>query len=94
MHRFQYTSITHSPEQIVVGTGGVSLASNHPAKQTSIQFGKQSGIVNGLSRFAYMTIDIDENSWKGKLVNPTQSRQPPATCSSSQSPVCKINQEN
>ena len=64
MHRFQSTHFAGSvlPDQLVVGTSGVSLAVNFPTKPTQLKIEKNNAYVNGISEYAYLKLEIPADS--------------------------------
>ena len=73
MHRFQSTHFEASifPDQLVVGTSGVSLAGNFPAEPTQLQIEKNKAYVNGISAYGYLKLNIPEKAtWNATLISP------------------------
>lgn len=77
MHRFQAIGFGRDtqapyPDQLVVGTSGIGLATNHPAQPFSFPIDGLTGMGFGLSEFAYMTIEPSKKrGWKGTLRDPS-----------------------
>lgn len=73
MHRFQSTHFEASifPDQLVVGTGGVSLAGNFPAEPKELKIENNNAYVNGISEYGYLKLNIPEKSaWNATLISP------------------------
>lgn len=74
MHRFQSISFPDTqkatpPPQLVIGNGGVALASNRPSTPFSIKFDVGTGVGFGLSQFGYMDITLGtDGDWSGNLL--------------------------
>ena len=77
MHRFQAIGFardtkTPYPDQLVVGTSGVSLAHNHPSSPFSFPIDGLTGTGFGLSEFGYMALSPSKkHGWKGTLRDPS-----------------------
>ncbi len=75
MHRFQVISFegdSRRPSQLVVGNGGVALASNHPKHGFSLPIDGMTGIGFGLKAFGYMDLRLgDAEAWTGQLLDDT-----------------------
>lgn len=77
MHRFQAIGFGHDkaasyPDQLIVGTSGISLAKNHPTKPFSFPIDGLPGSGFGLSEFAYMEIvPSKKHGWQGTLKDPS-----------------------
>jgi hypothetical protein len=60
------------PSQLVVGNGGVALASNHPKHDFSLPIDGMTGIGFGLKAFGYMDLRLgDAEAWTGQLLDDT-----------------------
>ena len=83
MHRFQSTHFAENilPDQLVVGTSGVSLAGNFPTKPAKLKVEKNNAYVNGISQYAYLKLDLptgtvseemetEKVKWHASLINP------------------------
>lgn len=84
MHRFQSLNFARPrAQQLIIGDGGVELASTYPPSPFSGPVDGQTASGFGLSQFGYMTLSLTEHGrWTGKLVNPTASPSVLATCNS------------
>ena len=73
MHRFQSTHFEASifPDQLVVGTSGVSLAGNFPAEPKELTIENSKAYVNGISEYGYLKLNIPEKAvWNATLISP------------------------
>ncbi len=93
MHRFQSVSFPATdkgpppPPQLVIGNGGVELASNHPKSSFAIEVAEFTGLGFGLSRFGYMDFTLGTSgNWSGNLLGPAEADGQPilAQCDSSE----------
>jgi hypothetical protein len=102
MHRFQSTHFEAStfPDQLVVGTSGVSLAGNFPAKPSKVKIEKNNAYVNGISQYAYLKLEMhagtaadkmdkqtDKVAWHATLIN--RHAEPLLVCQPGQQQLCK-----
>lgn len=98
MHRFQSISFPAKqkgphPPQLILGNGGVELASNHPKKSFTIDVAGLKGIGFGLSQFGYMEMTLGgSGDWRGQLLGPTENSVQPvlARCDSKASSATGI----
>ncbi len=63
MHRFQSTHFDGDifPDQLVVGTSGVSLGGNFPTEEKVLEIQKNKAYVNGISKYAYLKLEIPDD---------------------------------
>ena len=100
MHRFQSTHFAGDvfPNQLVVGTSGVSLAGNFPAKPQELKIEKNNAYVNGISEYAYLKLELanmadsvenqkQEVQWHATLIN--RDTETLLVCQPGQKQLCK-----
>jgi hypothetical protein len=88
MHRFQavsFKSESHA-QQLILGNGGVELASLHPESTKELKIDGDEATVQGLKEIGYMTIDLDHSGWTGVLMG--DQDQPLMKCKSGDYPIC------
>ena len=88
MHRFQVISFkpeSHA-QQLILGNGGVELASMHPKSTKELEIDGHKATVQGLKEFGYMTVDLGPSGWKGVLMG--DKDQALMKCQSGSYPMC------
>ncbi len=100
MHRFQSTHFEEAvfPNQLVVGTSGVSLAGNFPAEPQALKIEKNNAYVNGISEYGYLKLEIpaevndigsqpQKAEWHATLIN--RHAKTLLVCQPGQKQLCK-----
>ncbi|GAB6041888.1 metallophosphoesterase [Endothiovibrio diazotrophicus] len=88
MHRFQavgFKSKSHA-QQLILGNGGVKLASLHPKSTKELAIDGHKATVQGLKEFGYMTIELDKSNWQGVLMGDREKAL--MKCKSGSYPLC------
>ncbi len=88
MHRFQVVSFkskSHA-QQLILGNGGVKLASLHPKTTKKLKIDGHKATVMGLKQFGYMSVALDQASWSGVLKGTKESTL--MSCQSGSYPIC------
>ena len=88
MHRFQavsFKSKSHA-QQLILGNGGVKLASLHPKTTKKLKIDGHKATVMGVKQFGYLSMALDKSNWSGVLKGAKE--QTLMTCRSGNYPIC------